>query len=191
MVFSSVPPLLCAFGSCTLNRTSWTTRDHLQETRQFGVGCPFSRRTPYFGKLACDIEDGQTRTLLSHFSSSSFSVVHESIWTLVDFLWTRCAYCAKWFLDFISGRMRQRLSWLNYRGLEQTWRLENSRIIITTVVSYFRSNVYFFVYSTFKFFREVIVNLKFRETHLTFRSMTRDFFIFLLFICVARNVIEF
>lgn len=39
MVFSSVPPLLCAFGSCTLNRTSWTTRDHLQETRQFAVGC--------------------------------------------------------------------------------------------------------------------------------------------------------
>jgi len=40
MVFSRVPPLLCAFGSCTLNRTSWTTWDHLQETRQFAVGCP-------------------------------------------------------------------------------------------------------------------------------------------------------
>lgn len=66
IVFSSVPPLLCAFGSCTLNRTSWTTRDHLQETRQFGVGCPFSRRTPYFGRLACDIEDGQTRVPLSY-----------------------------------------------------------------------------------------------------------------------------
>lgn len=60
MVFSSVPPLLCAFGSCTLNRTSWTTRDHLQETRQFVVGRPFSRITPCFGRFACDIEDGQT-----------------------------------------------------------------------------------------------------------------------------------
>lgn len=56
MVFSSVPPLLCAFGSCTLNRTSWTTWDHLQETRQFAVGCPSPRFTPYFVELACDTE---------------------------------------------------------------------------------------------------------------------------------------
>lgn len=50
IVFSSVPPLLCAFGSCTLNRTSWTTRDHLQETQQFAVGCSSlsQRFTPLF-----------------------------------------------------------------------------------------------------------------------------------------------
>lgn len=78
MVFSRVPPLLCAFGSCTLNRTSWTTWDHLQETRQFAVGCPspevypvlcrFGMRHRGLGSVYFIVQHGDVRFLRSHRS---------------------------------------------------------------------------------------------------------------------------
>lgn len=175
MVFSSVPPLLCAFGSCTLNRTSWTTRDHLQETRQFGVGCPFSRRTPYFGKLACDIEDGQTRILLSHsfffFHFSPTQWLTKRIRELVDSL--RIGWCVLYEMVFFKIS----LATMNV-------------IKFPTVVSYSCSNeTSCTLYNTYNAYAKlstvnvqilpwVTVGLKFRQTHLTFRSMTRDFFLF-------------
>lgn len=110
IVFSSVPPLLCAFGSCTLNRTSWTTRDHLQETRQFAMGCPIYGSSPYFFGFTCNTGSGYSFRFIFLFKYRSFLL---STWHLVYFLfqWYFCA-CKQAVIKSSAKKSENRVWWV-------------------------------------------------------------------------------